>query len=297
MTPKAWTARCPAKINLSLRVLGRRPDGYHELDTVFQTIDLWDTLEIRSADRLTLECDDPRLPVDGSNLVLKAAERLSKSAPGSGAGAALRLSKGIPVGAGLGGGSSAAAAALMICSRLWDMALADDELAGIARDLGADVPFFLLGGTARGRGRGDDLTPLEPVPPRELLLGFPPFGIASAEVYRRLSARLTPPWNGVSLPPPSGHKWPEGKDFALAGNDLEAIVFEGWPELKRFRDALLATGARGALLSGSGSTVFGVFDHRSELGGALDELRSRFDNWTLVASRTAPEAIRITPLE
>jgi len=286
-------ARCPAKVNLALRVLARRPDGYHELDTVFLSVSLLDELEGRAAPDLTLRCDLASLPAGDDNLVLRAA-RLLRERYGVTAGAALTLRKHIPVQAGLGGGSSDAAAALRLCARLWGLTVGDEELAVLARRLGADVPFFLVGGAARGRGRGDLVTPLPP--PRELalLLGIPPFGISTAEVFGALAVRLTLPGNGVNLPRLSAHKWPEENDFRFMVNDLEAVVFERWPLLGEFRRTLAALGAGCARLSGSGSTVFGVFADRATRDAARERLAREFEEWSLLPVESRAEGIELS---
>jgi 4-diphosphocytidyl-2-C-methyl-D-erythritol kinase len=286
-------ARCPAKINLALRVLGVREDGYHELDTIFQAIDLWDELEASPGAALRPSCDDPDLPTDRGNLVLRAAELLAQRAGGEITGADFVLRKKIPVQAGLGGGSSDAAGTLLLCRELWGLSVSDEALNGIAAELGADVPYFLVGGTARGRGRGDRVEPLGFVGEVALLLGIPPFGVATAEVFAEVRARLTLPPNGVSLPLFSAHKWPEGNDFHFATNDLEAVVFESWPELERFRDALWRAGARSALLSGSGSVVYGVFDHADALGRAAAQMRDGFADWRLLPTRAVNSAAHV----
>jgi 4-diphosphocytidyl-2-C-methyl-D-erythritol kinase len=154
------------------------------------------------------------------------------------------------------------------------------------------VPFFLPGGTARGRGRGDRIEPLAYVGEHPVVLGWPPFGIPTAEVFRRVAERLTAPEIGVSVPNLSALKWPEDKDFGLLANDLEAVVYEGWPELRGFRDALLETGAGAALLSGSGSAVFGVFSDGKAASRAAKILQSRFAEWCVLATRFVGEGIR-----
>jgi 4-diphosphocytidyl-2-C-methyl-D-erythritol kinase len=286
-------ARCPAKVNLALKVVGCRDDGYHELDTVFQAVDLWDTIEIRDSAALSLTCDDPSLPVDGSNLVLAAAELVLETAGGRRRGAALDLRKKIPARAGLGGGSSNAAGALLLCSRWWKVELSEKELAELGSRLGADVPFFLYGGTARGRGRGDMIEPLPFIGERPILIGLPPFGISTSEVFSELRVRLTHPENGVSFPLLSAHKWQEENDFHIAANDLEAIVFESWPELEEFRDALWRAGASSALLSGSGSAVYGIFRDADRIRRAEVDLRSTFERWTLLRTRAVKGAAHL----
>ena len=287
------TVRCPAKVNLALRVIRRREDGYHELDTVFQAIDLWDTLSGLPAGELSLECDLPDLPVDESNLVLKAARLLSETV-GVSAGAAFTLRKSIPRQAGLGGGSSDAAGALLLCDRLWGLELEPETLAELGGRLGADVPFFLTGGTARGRGRGDRIETLPPLAPVGLLLGVPAFGISTAEVFGEVSDKLTLPRNGVSLPRLLAHKWPVGNDFRFATNDLEEVVFWRWPVLREFRDALLEAGAVQALLSGSGSTVFGIFVDAAGAREASGRLQLRFEQWAIQSTAVVSSAVHFT---
>jgi 4-diphosphocytidyl-2-C-methyl-D-erythritol kinase len=293
---EAPLARCPAKINLSLRVVRRRPDGYHELDTVFQAIDLWDTLTVEPGDELSLACDAPGVPTDGTNLVLRAAGLL-RERHGVRRGARFRLRKSIPCRAGLGGGSSDGAGALLLSARLWDLTPPRELLEELARELGADVPFFLTGGTARGWGRGDRIEALPALGERIVLLGIPPFGLSTAEVFSRFRTRLTLPSNGVSVPVPPAHKWPEGNDFGSASNDLEQVVFEGWPELEQFRNALLEEGASGARLSGSGSTVYGILGDRARAGEALSRLAARFSSWTLIPTRTIERAAEVVRAE
>ncbi len=286
-------ARCPAKVNLRLRVLGRRVDGYHEIETLFQAVDLWDTLEAREGAGLTLTCDDPALPTDERNLVMRAAGLLAELGGRARSGVALHLGKRIPVGGGLGGGSSDAAGALLLLNRLWDLGLDTPILEDAGRRLGADVPFFLHGGTALGEDRGDRITRLPFRGPTPLILGIPPFGVSTAEAYSRLDAKLTPSPIDVSVKRPPGGKLSQGNDFRLGVNDLEAVVFEAWPELRVFRDELLRHGASPALLSGSGSTVFGIFEDPGRLREAGESLRSRFRHWRLIETRATSEAAHV----
>ena len=179
-----------AKINLALAVLGKRPDGFHEIRTVFQSIDLHDELEIHESHRLQLECANlPDLPAD-QNLVWKAADALSRKA-GSSRGARILLKKSIPPGAGLGGGSSNAAAALMGLNRFWNLEIPRTDLRSLAVGLGSDVPFFLEGGTALGIGRGEEIYPLPPVASAPLVVVYPGVHVSTAEAYRSLNLRLT----------------------------------------------------------------------------------------------------------
>lgn len=282
--------RCPAKINLALRVLSKRPDGYHELDTVFQAITLWDLLEGQGSDRLTLECDLPAL-AGPANLALRAAERLRDHVGDPSLGARLRLTKRIPVQAGLGGGSADAAGALRLCARLWEVDIEELTLTELGAELGADVPFFLQGGTARGTGRGDRIEALPELSECHVLLGIPPFGISTAEIFGALSGRLTLYGNGVTLPVLLAHKWPVDKDFRFMVNDLEKVVLERWPALRSFRHALVRAGADAGLLSGSGSTVYGIFSAQSQLERAREMLADEFADWKLVETRTHPGGV------
>ena len=294
----SWIAHCPAKVNLGLKVIGRRSDGFHEIVTLFQTIDLWDTLEAAVADTLSLEVTPPgSAPDDASNLVLRAArtlrERLPSPVP---PGARLRLVKRIPAGGGLGGGSSNAAAALLLLDRVWDAAIGAGELAAIASALGSDVPFFLQGGTALGTGRGDQVRPLPAIAERPILLGIPPYTLATAAVYAALPSPLTPRDAGVKVSRLFVN-FAERNDFARITNDLEPAAFGMRSGLAPFRDALVSLGADVALLSGSGSSVFGMFPAGADLGPAASQLRRLFPDWTLHASRTVASGVRIEPAE
>ncbi len=293
MSRAGVVVRCPAKINLRLEVVGRRPDGTHELRTLFQAVDLEDVLEIEPAEGLSLFVDDPMLPEADDNLAMRAARALARAFGVERLGARMRLRKAIPVGGGLGGGSADAAGALVGCSRLWRLDASRDTLAAVGATLGADVPFFLFGGTAYGAGRGDRVVPMPLVVETSVLLGIPPYGISTAEVYRRLEGvgPLTPPGGDVTVPA-LFHKLVAEKNFDLVRNDLEGVVLAGWPELASFRRALLAIGARAAAVSGSGSTVFGLFEGDAPSRRERESLAERFPGWRLVKTRTVPHGVR-----
>ncbi|HEV7921137.1 MAG TPA: 4-(cytidine 5'-diphospho)-2-C-methyl-D-erythritol kinase [Thermoanaerobaculia bacterium] len=228
-----------AKINWSLRITGRREDGFHDLETLFQTITLHDVLTFREAERLSLTCDDPTIPTDQTNLILRAARALG-APPVS-----IELQKRIPAGGGLGGGSSNAAATLVALSRMFSI---DRPLHDIALGLGSDVPFFLLGGTAYATGRGEVLTPL-PSRVVPLLLVFPTERVLTAEAFR-LVQRFSPP---IGLERLSRMQF---EDFA---NDFEEPVFSRLPRLRELKERLLRAGAQWASMTGSGSTIIGAF--------------------------------------
>ncbi|MBV8516441.1 MAG: 4-(cytidine 5'-diphospho)-2-C-methyl-D-erythritol kinase [Acidobacteria bacterium] len=252
-----------AKINWSLRITGKRADGFHDLETLFQTISLHDTLTFRESDCLTLTCDDPSIPTDETNLVLRAARALG--APP----VAIELQKRIPAGGGLGGGSSNAAATLVTLSRMFGI---DADLESLALSLGSDVPFFLVGGTAYATGRGEVLTPVAPLAdtPLPLLLLLPDERVLTRDAFARITR----------------YSEPIGRDdhasFADFTNDFEEPVFALLPRLRALKTRLLDAGATWAQMSGSGSTMVGAFADAN----ARDEAAARFDDVRAVRAET-----------
>ncbi len=257
---KKRTLRLPAfaKINLCLHVMGKRPDGYHELRTIFQAVSLRDILELSltSQPGITLETTDTSLPTGPENLVYRAIDAIACET-GFRGGAHARLEKRIPVARGLGGGSSDAAAALIGMLRLTKKQLPLERLMEIAAGLGADVPFFLFGGRAVAVNRGDEIYPLPDLPKRTILIVSPSgIGVSTKDAYGWVSrelTRLSKPnriWGFCAL------CW--SRQEALS-NDFEGPVFSRHPRLKEIQDGLLQGGAADAALAGSGSAVFGVF--------------------------------------
>jgi 4-diphosphocytidyl-2-C-methyl-D-erythritol kinase len=249
-----------AKINLSLELLGRRPDGYWEIRTVYQTVGLHDRLRLR----LTRAGDgiDVRVPGGGAppgrhNLVHRILSR-ARAKLGLRRGLEVELEKNIPAGRGLGGGSSDAAAALLGLLRLTRIQLAADEVARLGAGTGADVPFFFLGGRALGVGRGDAVYALDDPPPAWCVLLCPPFAIRTRSAYG-WARRLTPRQRAGKM---IGAR-PSGDALWGGGNEFEEVIFPRFPELARMKATLLAAGAQQAGLSGSGSTVYGLFDKRA----------------------------------
>jgi len=276
VSEEKFTLPAFAKINLGLRVLGRRPDGYHEIQTVFQTVTLHDRLSFERlpGGRLELVCAAADVAADESNLVHRAAAALRERF-GVRGGARLELEKMIPAGGGLGGGSADAAAALVGLTKLWGLAAGGDELAGLGARLGADVPFFLTGGTALGTGTGTEITPLEDAPERHLLIVTPGARVSTAEAYKALNARaLTKADRAANLSVSRAESQIRDSLRGVLTNDFEPAVFGLHPEIARARDALAGAGARPAALSGSGSSVFGVFESGGEAEGALALLRA-----------------------
>ena len=275
----------PAKVNLFLRVLERRPDGYHEIDTLFQAISLADEVHVElGGSGIRLEVDGPDLGPVVDNLAFRAAESLADAAGWTG-GVRIGLAKRIPAGAGLGGGSSDAAAVLRALSTALDFG-DRKRLLRIAAELGSDVPFFLGGSAlARGGGRGEILDSLDALPAAELVVVSPPVHVSTAVAYRTLSERREP---GVRRSPVRPLDWaPDSWEevTSVAWNDFQPLVCGTHPEVGRALEALETVGAGTALMSGSGSSVFGIFGGREEAEDAADRLRSTL-GWPCVAART-----------
>ena len=256
-----------AKINLGLRVLGLRLDGYHELRTRFQTIDLTDELELELAPAgLELEVEGSDLPADESNLVLRAAKALRLERTGL-PGVHILLRKRIPMAAGLGGGSSDAAAALLGLNRLWRLGLSLQDLARIGSQLGADVGFFLVGGSALGVGRGDEISALPDCAPFRIALILPPLTSPTARVYRLWDERRRRDEGAADAAAAGPVEADPSHEPSQASiwNDLEGLVLADHPELRTYREILLQAGAFAVALSGSGPSIYGLFSTRHEV--------------------------------
>lgn len=260
-----------AKVNLSLKVLGKRADGYHELRTVFQTVALHDRIEFEFTPArrgLDIELDDALAIPD--NLVMRAARLFCETLAVRGR-LRMRLEKRIPMGAGLGGGSSNAAIVLLALGAIAGRRAAMDTLRRMAEALGSDVPFFLHGGTALGLGRGEELYPLPEAPQLRMLILAPRLHVSTAEAYRALGRpALTSPVDSRKLNVFQSFVW-RMEDLSATENDFEAAVFGLHPELARWKRKLERFGAHAARLSGSGAALFGVFPDRAKLQGALPQ--------------------------
>ncbi len=257
-----------AKINLALAVLGKRPDGFHEIRTIFQSIDLHDEIELHRSANLHLECGDLPGVAPEQNLVWKAAVTLAR-ATGHRGGARIVLRKRIPVGAGLGGGSSNAAATLMGLCRLWDLELGPSELISLAAGLGSDVAFFLQGGTSLGIGRGEEIYPLPSVAPVHLVVVYPGVHISTTEAYAKLRLELTSREAASKIQGFCGRLRDGSNYLATIFNDFEASILPAYPVVREVKRFLTDRGAVAAMLSGSGSSVFGFFlDEESALAAA-----------------------------
>ena len=268
--PGFLRVRALAKINLDLRVLGKRPDGFHELRTIFQTISLADTIDIAFTPgrKTAIEVEDNLGIPD--NLAARAA-RLALDAMRVTGRVEMRIHKRIPMGAGLGGGSSDAAAVLLALPVLAGRRVELPELCRLAEQLGSDVPFFLLGGRAVGIGRGSELFPLPDEPPRAGLLVVPAVHVSTSEAYRRLSPCLTSESQQNKIFSFQSQTWNRG-GREPACNDFEAVVFRQHRGLAVLKKRLIEAGASLAMMTGSGSGVFGLFDTREETTLALESL-------------------------
>lgn len=274
------TLRLPsfAKINPYLRVLGKRPDGLHELFTVFQTVSLGDEMIINENDVLELACTDPRLPTDERNLIIRAAKLLNEKA-GTRYGARIELDKKIPSPGGLGGGSSNAAVTLLALTRFWDLRVSIEELNSFASELGSDVPFFLYGGTAIGLGHGGIIEECVQLTEPYMLLVTPDVSIPTAHAYSLLKAEnLTDDdRERILFVCRSVSESLDLKHSALR-NDIQEAVFAEFPEVRRASDRLKQLGAANVLMSGSGASVFAVFDKEETRQTAIEALDDEV-NW------------------
>ena len=272
--------RAPAKINLSLRVVGKRADGYHLLDTIMVPVSLYDEIEIHQLRRtavgrtgspvqIEIRCNDPQVPLGRDNLAYRAAELIMRKAQIRRL-VMIRIRKKIPVGAGLGGGSTDAAAVLVGLNRMWKLRFSVRQLERLALQLGADVPFFIRAMPARARGIGEKLRLLPKMRRRWLVLVYPGFPVATAWVFGNLPPKLTKV--GVNTSIASLLESLDKLDKLLI-NDLEQVTLRRYPEIVRVKSLLSLAGAAGVLMSGSGSSVFGVFESKRLAEQAFRRMR------------------------
>ncbi|NUO84052.1 4-(cytidine 5'-diphospho)-2-C-methyl-D-erythritol kinase [candidate division KSB1 bacterium] len=266
-----------AKLNLSLRVLGKRTDGYHELDTYFLQVDLADELSFETSEHagIELSCNWNSVPLDDSNLCARAFHLIAKAINRE-PGIRLHLEKRIPLGAGMGGGSSDAAVTLMVLNFLFDAGLSPEDLASLARKLGSDVPFFLYGGLCHGSGRGEVLTPLAHLPELYALIVTPDIALATAAVYQNLKIGLTSIWKNTIFADLNYDVVKFYRQHPMGQNDLEGWVLEQFPLLAQIKQKLIVQGAIGASMTGSGSAVFGLFETFAAAQSAQQVLQAEF---------------------
>jgi 4-diphosphocytidyl-2-C-methyl-D-erythritol kinase len=274
-----------AKINIGLFVERKRPDGYHDLLTVFHRVDLSDTIQFHSADDISVDSDDPAAPGDESNLCHRAAATLHARTGGR-AGVRITLRKHIPVGAGLGGGSADAAAVLRHLPGYWGISVSEQELREIALGLGSDVPYFLGRGSALARGRGELLEYFDLQIPYTILLCNPGIHVATGWAYSQLRPRPAPTGD-LRTALMEGLKEPE-KLTAFLRNDFEAPVFAAYPAIADLKATILSRGAVYASMSGSGSSVFGFFRSPEAATGLAADLRGQGQTVSLTSPGFAP---------
>ena len=285
-----------AKINWTLEVLGKRPDGFHELRTLLQTISVADELDFELLDRgIELRCTHPLMPLDETNLIYRAAQLVLETT-GSDKGVRVTIRKHLPMAAGLGGGSSNAAVTLLALQRLWGVELETPDLFRLGARLGADVPFFFLGGTCVGVGRGDEVYPTVDIEAGFLLLVNAGIAVPTREVYGNLPSELTNPGAVTKMPISlsaaydalSGSHQRNGEFFPTLHNDLEPPVLLRHPLLREIKQRLLQGGAQGVLMSGSGSTIFAFFDSEATRSVAQQDLQET--GWWCAPAHTLSRA-------
>ena len=274
-----------AKINWYLRVLGKRDDGFHELCTLFQTVSLHDLLTYAESDEIVFTCDNPAIPVDETNLVVKAA-RVLREKYAIKSGARIHLEKRIPAPGGLGGGSSNAAVTLVGLSKLWDIEIGHEELLKIGKEIGSDVPFFFVGGTALGTGRGSEIIPVKDLSEKFLLIVTPSAAVSTSEAFARLNAARLTNFDSKSILNVCRN---EAENFSFGRenlkNDFEPSVFAAQPEIERVKKKLLELGAVQSLMSGSGASVYAVFEKEETRQATLKALEVE-TNWRKFAVAT-----------
>ncbi len=274
-----------AKINLILRVLGKRTDGYHEIFTVFQAVSLHDELAFSHSSDISIVCSDRSIPTGESNLIYRAVQALKRYS-GKDGGVRVTLTKNIPSPGGLGGGSSNAAVALIGTARLWELEVSVEELARIGGEIGADVPFFFFGGTAVGTGTGTEVESLPDISSDKILIVSPKIEVSTAQAYRAMSARdLTK--KSLNRILKNYRKEAEAlyKGHFELLNDFETVIFDSYPEIKNTADILKDSGANAVSLSGSGPSVFGFFEDTVGLEAAQSRFRE-FENVVCFPVRT-----------
>ncbi len=271
-------SKAPAKINLLLRVLRKRPDGYHDLASVMQQISIYDELEYTLQQKgITLHCPGTDLPTNEQNLIYRAAQTIFNHT-GYRNGVEIVLNKYIPSAAGLGGGSSDAATTLMTLNDLCSLGLSKTELIKLGAKLGADVPFFIFGRSAFATGIGDKLQTLPDLPQINMVLINPAFPLSTKTVYDNLNLALTKKKNNYSIP----RFYALGDIIRELHNDLETVSLKMHPELNDFKQMLMKEGALGALMSGSGPTLFGIFADEKSAKEARDAILKKVSEDCLV---------------
>lgn len=282
--------RSAAKINLAIDVLGKRPDGYHEVSMIMQTISLYDTIHASiEKDEIRVTTNSALIPTNRENIVYRAAEYLKKTYAIK-TGAWLHIDKSIPVAAGLAGGSTDAAAALKLLNQLWDLRLNKNELMFAGMQLGADVPYCIQGGTVLAEGLGERLTPIKSLPECHILLAKPCAGLSTKEVYQGLDLNRIekrPDIKAMLGAIEEGNLYKIAKQMC---NVLEIVSIKKYPEIRQTKQKLLEYGAIGSLMSGSGPTVFGLFDEAAAAYKAYEKMKDTIQELYVVKTVNEAEA-------
>lgn len=308
----SYSLIAPAKINLYLEIIGDAGGGYHELAMVFQSIDLADRVDLRPSQQFGIRCSSPEVPQDKTNLAYRAAELMAREFPQAFArhgGAEITIDKRIPVAAGLAGGSTDAAAVLVGLDLMWQLGLTQPELQKLAFRLGADVPFCVTGGTALGTGRGEDL---EPLPDLEnvyaVLAKYRSLQVSTGWAYQTYRQQFGSTYisgaEGLGERRQRFHSGPivgaiARRDSAEIGkllhNDLEKVVLPAYPQVAQLRQALEEAGTLGAMMSGSGPTVFALVDNQERGTDAIERVKATLDSSDLdfYLAKFAPAGIRV----
>jgi 4-diphosphocytidyl-2-C-methyl-D-erythritol kinase len=262
--PSSITVKAPAKVNFFLKVTGRRPDGYHNLVSVMQALELSDEVTVeKSPDGISVSCDSAHVPAGPENIAFRAAKTILDEAGVFSPGVRIHIKKNIPVAAGLGGGSSDAAATLKGINLLFKLGIPDRRLRDMGIRLGADVPFFLSWPRALAEGVGEVLSELPSPDDIWLVIVNPGFPVSTGWVFGSLNFELTNKFNSIKLPQFEGQAPSAGLLASYLHNDLERVTVVKYPQIRELEKRLVGEGALGALMSGSGPTVFGVFEGRS----------------------------------
>lgn len=268
--------KSPAKVNLALEVQGKRDDGYHNIETIFQEISLSDYIYLKEAEDFSLSCSNKLVPIGEDNTITKAWELMKDYKKTGPKGLDVYLEKHIPIAAGLAGGSSNAAALIKGVNDLWDLKLTDGQMEDIGKKIGADVAYFIKAGTSYGRGRGDELTPLKPYKDRKLLLVNTGYGVSTSYIYENLHLDEHKPLDFKPLI----QAVEEGRDkdiYSLLMNRLESVTMEIKPDIKDIKETMMDLGAKASLMCGSGPTVFGIFEDEVLREKAFIYFKDKFD--------------------
>ena len=285
MTNESFRLPAFAKINWFLRILGKREDNFHELCTLFQTISLCDYLTFSESDEMILTCNDASIPINEQNLIIRAAKVLQAKF-GIKKGAKIHLEKNIPSPGGLGGGSADCAIALLGLLKMWGLKISLAELCEIGKNLGSDVPFFFYGGTALGTGRGTEIIESEDVTEEFLILITPNISVSTPHAFAKINAPRLTNYSPKSILEICHN---EVQNFNLRQttpkNDFESVIFEIEPELEKVKNKLLFHGANTALMSGSGASIFGIFENEETRQATIKALQDE-EHWRKFAVAT-----------